>query len=165
MAALAMCLLTQILLRGSIQLSPFSWFIFSSTLFLYAIHRIVGLKKVNDFIDHGRYLVIATFKSHIIVYAILAGLASIYLFFQLSFTIQLFLVIPALVSLAYVLPLLYQGKRLRDIGMLKIFLIAIVWAIVTVLLPAIEMNIPFSHYNCTLAFGTRFIRFCHYHSL
>ncbi|MEM6698020.1 MAG: UbiA family prenyltransferase [Bacteroidota bacterium] len=112
----------------------------SSTLFIYAIHRIVGLQKVKPFQSKGRYLVISTFKSHIIIYAVLAGVTAFVCFWKLQKTVQLSLIIPALVSLAYVLPMLARKKRLRDINFIKIFLVAIVWAWVGVILPALQMG-------------------------
>lgn len=140
LCALALTWQTQLLISGEISWSPVVGMIFCATLFLYAIHRIVGLFKVQDFTDKGRYKVISTFKSHIIIYAVLAGLGSAFYFFQTSFQIQLSLIIPAIISLAYVIPFLNGKRRLRDLGTIKIFLIAIVWSWVTVFLPALELN-------------------------
>ncbi|MEM9991436.1 MAG: hypothetical protein AAF738_06695, partial [Bacteroidota bacterium] len=53
---------------------------------------------------------------------------------------QVTLVLPTLLSLAYVLPLLTSSRRLRDLHFIKIFLVATIWASVTVLLPALEMG-------------------------
>ena len=63
-------------------------------------------------------------------------------FFQLQFYTQLALLLPAALSLAYVLPFIGQSKkRLRDLNFIKIALIALVWAYVTVLLPLIEWEV------------------------
>lgn len=141
LAAICMCWQTQLLLVGQLHFSPFTLFVLFSTLFLYAIHRIVGLNKVKAFTQQGRYQVISTFKSHIILYAIMAGALAGYFFLHLSVQLQWSMVIPGFISLAYVLPVLYQRKRLRDIGLIKIFLIAVVWAFVTVYLCGLEMGI------------------------
>ena len=117
---------TQLLISKELSWSPIVGMTFFSTLFLYAIHRIVGLFKVQEFTDKGRYKVIAKFKSHIIIYAILAGMGSAYYFFKADLNVQMALIIPGLISLAYVLPFLNGKKRLRDLGTIKIFLIAIV---------------------------------------
>ncbi len=135
-----MTLQTQLLVSGKIEWTPIIGMTFFATLFLYAIHRIVGLEKVKQFTEKGRYKVIATFKSHIIVYAILGCLGAIYFFFISDFAVQLALVIPALISLAYVIPFLNKKRRLRDFGSIKIYLIALVWAWVTVVLPALELE-------------------------
>ena len=120
---------------------PLLIFTFSATLFIYAIHRIEGLKKVEAFKTEGRYLVISRFKFHILIYAILGALSTMISFFFLSWTSRLSLFIPATLSLGYVLPALSQNRRFRDIHFVKIFLIVLVWAWVGVILPMIECKI------------------------
>ena len=140
--ATAMVLQTQYLLTRSIYFSSLVGLVFCATLFLYAVHRIVGLIKVEPFTDKGRYQVISKFKNHIIIYAILAGIGGLYFFWQVSFAVQMALIIPGILSLAYVLPFLNGKKRLRDFDFIKIFLVAIVWSWVSVLLPYLEMGKP-----------------------
>lgn len=148
LAALAMTLQTQLFLLGKAQYSPYWIFVFSGSLFLYALHRIVGLEKAKPFQEAGRYQVIATFKHHIKLYAALSILVSAYFFFLLPFHLQLSLFLPALLSLAYVIPVLKGKKRLRDIHFVKVFLIAIVWTWLTVILPALELGLE--QQLCTL---------------
>ena len=140
--ATAMTLQTYFILEGRLVWSPLIGFVFSSTLFLYALHRIVGLVKVQPFTNKGRYQVISKFKSHILVYALLSGCLSAYFFFQLKYQTHLMLLIPGLISLAYVLPIFAKKRRLRDLPFIKIFLVAVVWAWVTVMLPFIEQGAP-----------------------
>jgi len=140
LAAVAATAQTFFLIQGKIVEFNFHLFTFSSTLFIYAIHRIVGLQKVKPFQSKGRYLVISSFKSHIIIYAFVAGITAFVCFWKLQRTVQLSLVIPGIVSLAYVLPMLAGKKRLRDINFIKIFLIAIVWAWVGVVLPVLQIE-------------------------
>lgn len=112
--------------------------VFFATWFIYAVHRIVALQKVQPFQSEGRYLVISTFKNHIIIYALMAAIGGFVCFWWVTRSVQLSLVIPAFISLAYVFPI-FKGKlRIRDFNYIKIFLIALVWAWVTVLLPALE---------------------------
>lgn len=139
-AGLAMTLQTYFVYENAIILNSLSYFVFSSTLFLYALHRIVGLVKVQSFTNKGRFKVISTFKRHIVIYAILAGIANLYFFFLLTWKVKFLLFIPGIISLAYVIPVLKKKKRLRDLSFIKIFLIAIVWAWVTVALPIYEME-------------------------
>lgn len=120
----------------------FAWdtlaaFVFFATLLLYALHRILGILRLKDFLEIDRYAVIAQFRHHIMVYACVAGLASLYYFFCLPWSVQLALIIPAFLSLGYVLPIFGSKRRLRDFDQIKIYLVAIVWAGVTVGLPAI----------------------------
>lgn len=140
--AIAMTWQTQLLQTTSFVISPLIGLIFFATLLIYALHRLVGLYKVKAFIQEGRYQVIHTYKSHIWIYALvsLVGLGAC--FFQMNRSIQLALIAPGLISLGYVLPFLGKRRnlRLRDFNGIKIFLIAIVWAYVTVILPILEMR-------------------------
>jgi len=141
--AVAMTWQTQLLIGEELAWTPLVGLVFCATLVIYALHRVVGMSKVKEFLDVERFHVIQTYKSHILFYAALAVIGGAVCFFYLNIAVQLALVIPALLSVAYVLPFLgkKREKRLRDVHFIKIFLIAIVWAYVTVLLPAIELNI------------------------
>ncbi|MEM7104167.1 MAG: hypothetical protein AAF502_13600 [Bacteroidota bacterium] len=137
-----MGLQTYLLFFSPLELTPLVFLIFCSTLVIYALHRLIGLPKVQDFLTVERYKVIFERKYHIWVYAIMAIIGGAYCFFKVSFSVQIALVAPAAISLLYVLPILggKRNLRLRDFNMIKIYLIAIVWAYVTVLLPAIELE-------------------------
>lgn len=139
--ALALCLQMKLVLLDSISLDVLCVFAFLSTLFLYAVHRIVGISKLHEYFQVERYGVIATFKNHIRVYALVGLIGTGISFFFLSRSVQLALIIPAVISLAYVIPFLGSNRRLRDMDHIKIFLVAIVWAWVTVLLPGLEYGL------------------------
>lgn len=139
-----MCLQTQLLLRGDFYLSPFSLFVFFGTLFLYAMHRIVGLARVRPFQKSGRYFIIARFKKHILIYALLAGGVALWFYLKLPRFLQIGALWPCLLAAGYVLPVLFGRKRLRDLSYLKIFLIALVWVWLTVYLPAAEHHLSFN---------------------
>ena len=136
--ALAMALQTKWLLSGNISLTNLEWFILCSTLSLYAVHRLTGMVKLKAFADKGRYAVISRFRNHIAIYAIISAIAGAWFYFQLDLKLQIHLALTGVISLGYVLPVLGTGKRLRDIHYLKIFLIAITWAWVTVVVPALS---------------------------
>lgn len=138
LCATSMGLQNQYLLTEKIQFSPLIGLLFFSTLLVYALHRIVGISRLKEFLEEERYGVIYRYRNHIQAYAFFGGLGALYFFFLLPFSIQLELIVPGIVSLAYVWPVLTGKRRLRDIDHLKIFLIAIVYAWVTVRLPALE---------------------------
>ena len=58
-----------------------------------------------------------------------------------------------IVSLAYEIPV--RGKRLREIGLLKLFLIAFVWGAVTVLMPAVHAGWHWQSANVWLLLAER----------
>lgn len=143
-AAVALTAQTQLILFGEFELDTLSVLVFFATMFIYASHRLVGLFSVKKFLKEGRFHIINTYKNHIWIYTGIAVIGLIYAFFQVSFRVQLALVLPGLISLGYVIPFLGFKKnrklRLRDLNWIKIFLIAIVWAYVTVILPIIEIR-------------------------
>lgn len=117
-------------------------FIFVSTLLLYSVHRLVSLDKVIAVDPEGRFRKINVLKPYLVAQTIVASLIGLFLFTQLKFNTQLGLVLPALLSIAYVLPIMNGfSTRLRDINYIKIFLIAIVWAFITVVLPLVELEL------------------------
>jgi len=136
--AVAMLLQTELLLFDVLQWNYLTTFVFAATLFLYALHRIVGMEKVKPFAEKYRYAIITKYQHHILFYAIVGALVAAYFFFSLCFQNQLLIVLPALLSLGYVVPFFGKNRRLRDFDYIKIFLIAIVWAFITVILPVVE---------------------------
>jgi len=144
LCALSLFWQTECILINDIRFDELAGFVFCSTLFLYAAHRIVGLRRVQKFTNKGRYLVIQKFKYHIFAYAFLGGVGAAYFFFQLPTNLQLIVIAPSLLSLGYVVPLFGKDRRLRDFSFIKIFLVAVVWAWVTVVLPWAQINGTFS---------------------
>lgn len=138
--ALAMTVQSLFLLHQDWKTSPaLLGLVFFSTWFIYALHRLVSWQKLDDNLAIPRFQIIGNYKLHIQVYAGIAAVVAGVCFCFLEWATQLALVLPALLSLGYVLPFIgKQQLRLRDLHFVKIFLIAIVWAYVTVLLPILE---------------------------
>ncbi len=138
LAAMAMVLQSQWLFETPPYSTALSGLLFFATLFLYALHRIVGISRLKDFLEEERYAVIYRYRHHIRVYAFIGFAGAVYCFWYIPWPIRLELLVPGILSLAYVWPIFSGQRRLRDINHLKIFLIAIVWAWVTVRLPFVE---------------------------
>lgn len=142
--AFCMCLQTQFLFLGDLRPHPVWGFIFTGTLFLYGMHRLIGLPRAAAFTSDGRFKVISNFRYHIWTYTVFGGFAALGFFIALRPITQVSLVLPSLLALAYVSPILGNKKRLRDLAFIKIFLIATIWPFITVCLPALEFGIPFT---------------------
>ena len=110
-------------------------FIGAGTMLIYSLHRIVGIRKVADSRLENRFALIRKYRSHLIVYASLAFIISSYCFIQFDWETRLLLLFPGLISLLYVLPILLNNKRLRDLSYIKIFLVAISWALLCGAIP------------------------------
>jgi len=132
---------TEYILYKKLDWSYLTTFTFAATLCIYAVHRLVGMKKVKEFQEKYRYHIIEKYRSHILLYALLGGIVSTYYFFQLTTFNQLLIIIPGFIAVGYVLPFFGKQRRLRDFNYVKIFLVAIVWAFITVVLPIIPFDI------------------------
>jgi 4-hydroxybenzoate polyprenyltransferase len=141
LAAVALSLQTEYALTGVFQVRALHFFIFSATLFVYSTHRLVALKKLESKNWQERFFYISKAQRWIFSFAVLAVATAGILFLNLPSAIQIAIIVPGILSLAYVFPVLKGNKRIRDIHYLKIFLIALVWAWVTVGIPAIDLGL------------------------
>lgn len=156
-AALSVVLCYAVLVH--IPTSDYPIFVFTSTIFIYCSHRILGIKNTAKFLHEGRYAIVAHYKLHIIIYAIAAGLASIYFFIYLPRIIKIWIILPALVSVFYILPIFSNRKRLRDFGYIKIFLIAIIWSLIIGVIPYVEVKGSLDHLGVIYALEKAFFIF------
>jgi len=139
--ALAACWQTHLLLTHSLPVAdPYPWFVACGTLALYSTHRLVGIRRNIPFADAGRQQVIYRYRRFILICG-LGGLALAgWLFWQLRPLSRWALLAPVSISLLYVTPL-FKGKRLRDLPLVKIFLIALAWGLLTVWVYGLERGL------------------------
>jgi hypothetical protein len=140
-SAVAMSLETLVLIGEEGYFWVLQGEVFAATLCIYAMHRLVSLRRLREELLNERFRTIRTLQRLIWVVLAFSIIMGAVLFWWLKFNTQLALVLPAILSLGYVLPF-WKNKRLRDFHFLKIFLIAGVWAYVTVLLPLMEAEKP-----------------------
>ena len=130
---IALCAVALVLSTFHLSGIPIDWnytlFIGSGTMLIYSLHRIVGIRKVADSRVENRFKLIRKYRSHLIIYAILATIASLYSFYNFNWETRYLLIIPGAISLLYVLPIFLKNNRLRDYNYIKIFLVAIAWAL------------------------------------
>ena len=91
--------------------------------------------------------------------ASIAAAAVIYFSFQLKINLW-FLLHLALISIGYTIPIIYKAKvvkPLRSVPLLKVFLIAYVWAAVTVLFPLMDAGMHVWEAETLLLFLRRFL--------
>ncbi len=128
------CLLkiTELLLNISIN-HNLMYFIFFGTIACY------------NFIKYGveaeKYILVANrYHKSIQILSFIALGITVYLGFFLSIKVWYGIAILMFLVGLYTLPVLPKAKNLRSYGWLKIFIVAIVWAGVTVLLPVLSVN-------------------------
>ena len=133
--AVCISLSTQLFIHDFIRLGINEAFIFCSTVALYSLHRIIGINKILRHIGSGRFQKIRPLKSVLWLNVFLGGGLSLYIYFlQFDLSLKYFLIIPSVLSLAYVIPI-WRGRRMRDIAYIKVFIIALVWSLVTTVIP------------------------------
>jgi hypothetical protein len=126
------CLTKITLLEIGITENKTAWFVFFSTLVSYNIIRFIRLGDVknwfgNWFQENEKYLYVITG---------IGMLFLIYFTFQLRFKALLVLIPFAFFTVFYVIPI--KKKALRNVAGLKLILIAISWAGITVLFPIVQ---------------------------
>jgi len=116
-------------------------FIFSSTIFLYSLHNVLGLYIHENKIFRDKLSIINKMKYPLFFLIVLSGIGSSFCFFHLTLMEIASLAAFAFISIWYVLPIFGNRKRLSDYPIIKIFMVSLVWAAIAVLIPLVETNI------------------------
>ncbi len=106
-------------------------FIFVATVTGYNFVKYAGIAKLH-------HLSLAKNLRFIQIFSLICFLALIYLVFQLKLSVLLATAILGAFTVFYAIPIPGEGKSLRSLPGLKIFIIGVVWAGSTVLLPLID---------------------------
>lgn len=132
--AVAILFFTEAVLTSDIDI-VYGSFLLTGTLCLYAAHRLFGIKNIDERNITQRFSIIIKYNSHITTYAVLAAILTLIYFLKLELYQKYLSIIPIILSAAYILPILPNNKRLRDIPYIKIFLIAVCWSLFTCIIP------------------------------
>jgi 4-hydroxybenzoate polyprenyltransferase len=134
--------------------------IFAATLFLYNIDSVLPYKYQQQAILSERKLWLLAHRRVLFGLALASLAVAAVLFWQDGWRhLTLFLGHLAAISLLYSMPVVRRHGRwraLRDLPLLKIFLIAYVWSAITVWVPALYLHRPLSEPVVTGLFARRF---------
>ncbi|MCF6223351.1 MAG: hypothetical protein L3J34_06440 [Flavobacteriaceae bacterium] len=134
------CLTKLTLIDYGIQENITPWFVFFATIVSYNFIRFYNINEVHHKISTW----IHSQKTELIILILISLTLLAILFFKIKFTSYIVL-IPFLIStFFYSVPFLFKWKNLRSRASLKLFLIAITWAGITVLFPAENNEITFT---------------------
>lgn len=156
LCAVFLCMATEKLLLSYMPpfFSVLHGFIFGNTLVIYNVHYGIknipaGISDRADWSRRYRYI-------HPLIIGASLLLSGVCLLF-LSYKVMLVSVGLGVLALGYSLPILpfKNKKRLKDWGVLKIFLLCFVWACVTVIIPLVYYQRRFESYE--VEFILRFI--------
>ncbi len=113
-----------------------AFFVFFSTIVGYNFVKYDELARVK------KVQLTNKFKA-IITLSFFSALAAFYFFTKLSFYIQLVALLAFVLTVLYTLPFLPKHKNLRNFSGIKIYIVALAWTVVTVLLPVISDTVHF----------------------
>jgi hypothetical protein len=134
LAVLSFCILTVY----EFELEHFNSFytaVFCASVSGYNFVKYFGLTKFY-------YRSLTTRLKYIQLVSFLSFMGFVVVFFQLHQNTQILFVFLALITFFYAIPMGFKTpKNLRSIGGVKIYIIAFVWAMTTVVLPVLESNL------------------------
>lgn len=108
--------------------------LFSGSIFLYSLHRLIGIEFFYTEEDTVRFNYYRNHKGLLYVTLFLSGLMAALSVLNIRYDLILGLMVGVVVGALYAVPV-FGGRRLRDMPYIKIFLIAFTWTYLTVLLP------------------------------
>jgi 4-hydroxybenzoate polyprenyltransferase len=139
LCAVALCWGIFTVFGGAEAQNAYLVFAFCGTVWVYNLHRTVGLQTTDRDKWPRRFRIFYRLRHFNILWALLTMLTAVYAFFTYLFNFGFYLLPPIAVSLVYVIPL-NSNKLVRSIPYLKIFLISFTWAWVTVVFPLLLMD-------------------------
>lgn len=110
-------------------------FVFAGTQVVYTIHRLLAVYRDRTLIEEERYSLTVTKTNFAIATFML--LVALWALSRCPWLVHAYLALPALLTVLYVFPVFSHRKRLRDLPYVKVFVVALVWAIVTTTIPLV----------------------------
>ncbi|MFD2513194.1 hypothetical protein ACFSRY_04905 [Pontibacter locisalis] len=141
---------------------PMALFIFLATLFTYNLSSIYSVfrrpgQKISDTDAHWTQIN----RKPLALLGLISVVTGAFIYFYFSFGINIwFMLHLAFISIGYTIPIVYKSKRvkpLRNIPLLKVFLIAYVWAVVTTLFPLLEAGFDIREKEALILLARRFL--------
>ena len=133
----AMTLMSFYLLQGSDRINPdYILCLFTGTICLYSVHRLASLASLKEWGDALKYKRIGRVQTGIRILILLSAAFGSLHFLRLDSGLKLLLLSGGLLTLLYTFPATKSGSRLKDVAMIKIFLISVLWGLTTAAIPA-----------------------------
>jgi 4-hydroxybenzoate polyprenyltransferase len=141
---------------------PMATFVFLATLFTYNLSSIYSIvRKPNQKPNKLDSSWVQVHKKRLAALGIKSLLVGTFVFFYYDLEVNKLIILHlAIISIGYTVPIVYKSKKvrpLRSIPLLKVFLIAYVWAVVTVLFPLMDAGINILDAEATMLLFRRFM--------
>jgi len=150
------------LLAGVPVSQAMAWFVFMATLFTYNVSSVQAelARFLYGTSSSGSSWVLRN-RVPLSVLGMLGLLAAVYIYFYFHLKVNFWFVSHlAVISVGYTVPILYRAstaKPLRKVPLLKVFLIAYVWAAVTIFFPLLDAGLEVWNEQALLLFLRRFL--------
>lgn len=145
LAAMGLTWQTCLQITYTICFDVLSVLVFLGTLHVYIAQRLVKLDSRKSYASAGMSLWLERHPVYVRTTLLVSFIGAAVCFFYLKRETQIGLIVMAVVSMLYALPLMFWLKgrpRLRDFGILKPFILGLVWAATTALLPMLQLGWP-----------------------
>lgn len=160
LAAVFLTIETQIQLGMKPQVHPYLFIIFFATFFEYNLHRLITVISNSKSLEGDKHKWVKSNPKFFFTVVALS-FAGFLISIALAKKEVIFTLAPiAMITLFYSLPVFKRDVflfRLREIPMLKIFLISFVWSAITILLPIIQTGLPYDRLHVSLMLAERFL--------
>ncbi|HLN74828.1 MAG TPA: UbiA family prenyltransferase [Prolixibacteraceae bacterium] len=142
------------------QAHPYLFIIFFATFFEYNLHRLITIISNPKALESDKHKWVKNNRNFFYGIVIIS-LTGFVISIALAKKEVIFTLAPiAMITLFYSLPVFKRNVflfRLREIPLLKIFLISFVWSAITILLPIIQSALPFDRMHVILMLAERFL--------
>jgi 4-hydroxybenzoate polyprenyltransferase len=159
LAAVSLTVETQIILGIKPIWESYLFIIFFATLFEYNLHRLIAVLNNSNELNSEKYRWVRENRKIFNLLTIASFFGLIVSAFSAKIEVVIVFAPLALLTIFYSVPVSknqMQLLRLREIPYLKIFLIALVWSVSTILLPVIQSDLEFADSGIILLFIERF---------
>lgn len=139
---------------------PYLFIIFFATMLEYNLHRLITLWFRKEILSDDKYYWLRN-NTSLFYFLVIFSVIGFFIAVIFAKTQVIITLLPiGLITIFYSLPIFKTQKklfRLREISILKIFLISAVWALSTILLPVIQAEKNFNVVNVLLMIAERFL--------
>jgi 4-hydroxybenzoate polyprenyltransferase len=159
LAAVLLCLVSQVQMGHSPDIYPYHGLIFGACLSEYNLHRFLKFYKLNFSEKQEKYKWLNVNQGITWSFTILSMLVLVVSFFFVDKGVKLIFLASAAIVILYSMPLsVWTGYlSIRKIPFLKTVFVALIWSVMTVLIPAAEVPGELSRNMVILNFIGRFL--------
>lgn len=160
LAVVLLTLETQVQLGLSLDWHPYLFIIFFATLFEYNLHRLVTYLTDKQALNSDKYKWVRENQRLFVCLIIVSATGFIIALLMAKKEVLMVLLPVVILTFFYSVPFAWHSDRrirLRDLPLLKIFIISFVWSYCTILLPVIYSSISFDRLHLSLILIERFL--------